>query len=181
MRAFLIAIAVLVLALSASTPTMAWSIDGTQLFSAAVSGENITTTVPQTWVYTLKNTSPSSVYEISLLQIDVDEGTDIISAFKPAGWDEPNLDVENFVSWTCNRNASFRIKAGQSINEFKVVFSKKPEYQNWSVMFVNTESDESPADGGAVVMGSPVPEPTSLAAFVVGLASLVGLRKRSIK
>lgn len=171
-RAFLTAVAAISLAAGSCGSALC---QAEQPYGAAVYGVRTASgSGSETWTYTLQNTSTSPEYTILLVQIEVDEGTDVVSASAPTGW-EVDIKMPHFITLSCIGDD---LLAGKSAYGFDVVYSACPEFQNWSAMFKNAfDPYESPADGGMVDIAA-VPEPATLTALLIGLAALARPLKR---
>ena len=146
-RTLLITVAAATVAAGASDPAICQT--GTQPYSATVFGSRIANRVQEEWTYTLANTSDDANYTVWLLQIEVDEATQALSAVKPTGW-AVDLSVPNFVTWIATGK---ELTKGEVNDGFGITFSANPEYQNWSAMFNNIgDPSECPSDGGIVRM-----------------------------
>lgn len=171
MRILLTAIAVL--SATACVSKMASCQTGIQPYSAMFIGNQVNGA--NLWNYTLINTSESNVYTVILVQLEVDEQTQVVRAPNVAGW-YVDPTIPNFVTWASKYDG---LTAGQSVTDFAVEFSKKPEFQNWTALFNNIDDPgEYPSDNGVVLNASAVPEPGGLASFAVGLISFFGILKR---
>ncbi len=169
-RILLTATAAVLLAASASDPAVCQT--GTQPYSATVFGHR---TVTQDWTYTLENTSEDANYTVWLLQIEVDEQTEVLSASRSTGW-AVDISVPHFVTWIAT---SSELMKGESNSGFGVTYCVCPQYQNWSAMFNNIgDPSECPSDGGSIRMAE-TPEPSALAALLVGLAAVFRPRRKS--
>lgn len=172
-RTLLIAAAAAVLAVGAADPAVCQT--DAQIYGANVLGTRAPNQVQEKWTYTLANTSDDANYTVWLLQIEVDEGTEVLSATKPANW-AFDLSVPHFVTWIATGEGLLK---GEFNTAFGITFSTAPQYQNWSAMFNNIgDPNECPSDGG-VIRTAAVPEPTSLAAVLFGLGTFIRLKKKS--
>ena len=167
MRAWLKAAVILVLGLgicSAVCASLPYSADITAIKS---------TTIPNTWIYTISNTSTSPQYVLWLVGIEVDEETDVLNTVTPVGW---SVDIESqphFITWIYQ---SGELEAGDVQGGFTASFSCTPAFQSFTALMNNAETGEAPCVDGNVL----TPEPTGAAILLAGLAPMAAfaLRRR---
>lgn len=134
------------------------------------------TTIPNTWVYTVYNTSTAPQYVLWIFGIEVDEDTNVLSTLTPAGWIVDDQSDPHFITWMY---LSGELGAGDSQTGFAATFTGTPAFQSFTAMFNNNETGEAPVVDGPV---RPVPEPTGALVLVTGLAPVVAAvaRRRRI-
>ena len=161
--------AVFALAAAVCGCATAWSAPTAEPYDALVTGAPVG---PNAWVYTITNTSSDPNYSVWLLQIEVDDRTNVLGVASPVMW-TANLDVPYLVMWM---TGSAFVPAGQARSGFRATYDSVPAYQCWTVMFRNeTVPGEFPVGFGNVL----VPEPGVVLAMLTGMASLIAqLRKR---
>lgn len=166
-RVILLAAAVMAIALTGGPVT------ADEPYNAQVLGIPTGSSSLTSWTYTVTNTSPSPDYTIWLVQIEVDEGTKVVSALGPSGWAtmyEPG--TESYVMWFCT---SADLPVGESLGGFRANFDSEPAYQSWTAQFNNTQNPgENPVGFGSVL----TPEPGGIAAMLMGLAPFAWLTLR---
>ena len=141
-------------------------------YSAAVVGAVMGAPGSNAWTYAVVNTSQESCYTIWLLQIEVDELTEVASASSPRGW-IVNLDTPQVIMWF---TSSAAISQTQALSGFDATFGSTPNYQRWTAMFDNEEvPGNTPVDYGEVI----VPEPAAFVLLAWAALTAAGtLRKR---
>lgn len=162
MRALMLIVAVLAAACCGPT---AWCDTFPTDYNADVCGAPTGVAGPVGWAYWVANTSGSMDYSVWLLQIEVDENTDILSVQTPAGW-RPDTTVPHLAMWTCSPGG---LAAGASLTGFAALFGSEPTTQGWTVMFRNSSS---PGDMPVAFGMVSTPEPASILAILTGLASV---------
>lgn len=176
MRAFMLASALfVVLCLSGAA---AWCYEfGEVPYGASVVGTPPSGTASLSWTYRVTNTSAFDRYTLWLVAIEVDEDTEVLGAISPDGWAVDYESQPHFVTWMCYAT---ELPRDTSQDGFGITFDGQPGYQMYSAMFTNTENPgDTPVDFGDVILGAgQTPEPTSAAALVLGLSSIVGIRLR---
>lgn len=167
MRAWLTAALILVAGLgicTAGVASLPYSVD----VSATKS-----TTIPNTWIYTVCNTSPSPQYVLWLVGIEVDDGTDVLKTVTPAGWTADTESQPHFITWMYQ---SGELGSGEMRTGFTAQFNGTPAFQNFTALMNNSETGEAPCLDGVVS----VPEPAGAAVLLTGLSPLTAfaLRRR---
>lgn len=168
MRALLTAALLLVIGLSVFSVACA-----DEQYSAEVTAVK-STAVPNTWIYTVRNTSSSSQYALWLFGIEVDQQTDAVNAITPGGWSADTESQEHLVQWVYLTGS---LAVGAQKGGFQATFSGSPSFQRFTAQFDNAVTGEVPEAHGVVS----TPEPAGIAVLLTGLAPFVGfaLRRRS--
>jgi len=132
------------------------------------------TTAPNTWIYTVNNTSTAPQYALWVFGIEVDENTSVLSTITPAGWTVDDESDPHFITWIYMAG---ELEAGGSRTGFAATFTGTPAFQGFTAMFDNTDTGESRVMDGMV---SGAPEPSGALVLLTGLAPLVaaGMRRR---
>lgn len=175
MRALLLTAMVLVVGISACTA--AWCQQSASPYNARIIATQVGNSDSTVWNYTVSNTSIVPSYTLWLIAIEVDEGNDALSVLKPAGWSsDPNdeLSPTNLISWMAYGE---NIAANDSLSGFQATYASVPLTQTFSVMFDNSETNESGIMDGVVEV-SVAPEPANVAILLTGLASAVALKQK---
>lgn len=167
MRAFVAAVALALLV--SCVPKPSFCQDDTQTYGACMTGIKIPDTQQERWSYSLQNTSQDDRYTVFLLQLEVDEVTQIVSIESPDLW-SPDTTIPHFITWFCEGE----LPASAIQDGFEVQYSATPTYQSWSVMFDFKDDPDLSASTGGDVLVSYVPEPASISSLVVGLAAIAG-------
>lgn len=138
-------------------------------YSAQVTA--VQSTLPNTWTYTVQNTSSVNQYKLWAFGIEVDEGSAPLTTSQPVGW-TPNFDQENLVLWIY----ASELGVGIQKSGFQATFSAPPAFQRFTAQFDNSYTGEVPEYHG-IVSGT-TPEPAGVAVLLTGLAPFVGLAFR---
>jgi len=131
------------------------------------------TTIPNTWIYTMHNTSASQEYTLWLIGLEVDEQTEVLNTVTPVGWSVDTDSQPHFITWMYYAG---EIEAGGTQTGFQAQFTCAPAFQNFTALMSNNETGEAPTVDGIVTL----PEPAGIAILLTGLAPLVAftLRRR---
>lgn len=126
---------------------------------------------PNTWVYTVRNTSTSSDYVLWLFGIEVDEPNDVASTVTPSGWSADSESQPHFVTWMYSAG---EVEAGGIQSGFQAEYSGPPSFQKFTAMFNNAATGEAPCIDGIVQ----IPEPATAAILLTGFAPIAGIALR---
>lgn len=139
-------------------------------YSAQIIGTK-TTTSPNTWIYTVHNTSTSPDYVLWLFGIEVDDQSDVTDTVTPPGWSADDESQPHFITWMYYAG---ELEAGGIMSGFQAQFTSPPTFQGFTAMFNNAETGEAPCIDGMVQ----TPEPAGAAILLTGLAPIAGLALR---
>jgi hypothetical protein len=128
-------------------------------------------TSPNTWVYTVRNTSTSSDYVLWLFGIEVDELNDVATTVTPSGWSADTDSQPHFITWMYYAG---ELEAGGAQSGFQAVYSGPPAFQNFTALFDNAATGEVPSIDGIVQ----TPEPATAVILLTGLAPIAGIALR---
>lgn len=129
-------------------------------------------TIPNTWIYTVRNTSTSQNFVLWIFGIEIDEDTEVLSTVTPAGWSVDDQSDPHFITWLY---LTGELEAGESQTGFAATFTRTPLFQSFTAMFANNETGEAPVVEGIV---RPVPEPASAVVLLAGLAPTAAAARR---
>ncbi len=144
---------------------------GAEIFAAN------STTNPNTWIYTVHNTSTAPQYVMWVFGIEVDEQTNVLSTVTPSRWSVDDESDPHFITWMY---LSGELEPGDSCTGFTATFTGTPAFQNFTAMFNNSETGASPCIEGIV---NTVPEPAGIAVLLTGLTPIAAaaVRRRKAK
>ncbi len=134
------------------------------------------TTTPDTWVYTVRNTSTGPQYVLWVFGIEVDEETNVLGTVTPAAWSVDDESDPHFMTWMY---LTGELEAGGSQTGFEATFTCTPAFQSFTAMFNNNDTGEAPVVDGDVIL----PEPTGALVLLTGLAPVaaVAIRRRRVR
>jgi len=171
MRAFPTAALILVAGLGVCAGVSAGVPYGAEILAAK------STTSPNTWIYTVHNTSTVPQYVLWVFGIEVDDQVEVLSTVTPAGWSVDAESDPHFITWMY---LSGELEAGGSRTGFEARFTGTPASQTFTAMFSNNETGEAPVVDG-VVRG--MPEPMGVLVLLAGLTPIAAaaLRRRKTR
>ena len=135
------------------------------------------TTIPNTWIYTVHNTSTAPQFVLWVFGIEVDEETNVLGTATPAGWSVDDESDPHFITWMY---WSGELEAGGSRTGFEATFTGTPAFQSFTALFNNNDTGEAPVVDGVV---TPTPEPAGALVLLTGLAPFAAatIRRRRVR
>lgn len=133
-------------------------------------------TGPNSWTYTVRNTSTQPYYSLWVFTIEIDDACTVLDTATPDGWSVDTISQPHFITWMYQDGA---VSAGAGVSGFEATFSTAPQSQEYTALFYDDEYSTCPYTEGLVTMTA-APEPGSILVLLTGCGPLavIALKRR---